>query len=159
METNETKDALLAQLLNDDDLQDDVGGSGEAYGVGKWPDAVLEEVIEKERNEYGFSIGLKFDLLGMGGGKPFTLYLNLPSADDDNEKRQSLQSDNLASIMHAGQLLPKGKKFSAIDSQARYEKLVAIFKTGIGSTFPIENKARKDKPQYTNTWGLRAKGA
>lgn len=155
------KEALLKQLLGDDDLEDDAtaggfGESGVAYGVGQWPDAVLENVVDKPRNEYGYSLELQFDLVGIGGGRPFKTFLNLPDANDENEKRQTAQANNLASIMHAGEVLPKGKKFHSIDSQARYDKLVEIFRTAVGSTFPLNVTARKDKPQYTNVWGLKA---
>lgn len=152
-----TKEAILAQLLGTDSLEDDVSEtrSEGPSGVGRWPDAVLEEVIDKPKNEYGYSVELRFDLNGIGGGKPFKTFLNLASASDTNEKRVMAQTNNLASLMHAGEVLPAGKRYPAIDSQERYDKLIAILRASIGSTFPLDIKPRSDKPQFTNVWGLK----
>ena len=158
METNEVLDELLKQLLGDEELLDDVREGGDVYGVGKWPDAVLESVTAQDKNEFGYQITLKFDLAGIGGGRPFTVFQAVPDIEED-EVWQDRKSNNLASIMHAGNLVPKGKKFPPINGQARYDKLVAIFQTGIGSNFPLNITARKDKPGKTNVWGLTKKGA
>jgi hypothetical protein len=64
-----------------------------------------------------------------------------------------------ASILHAGGLLPRDKKLGAVNTDEKYQRVVALFRTGIGGKFPINVTARKDDPTKLEAWGLRPEGA
>lgn len=134
---------------------------GEPYGVGTWPNATLMDVVGIEDHHYGYRVGLVFNLKGDEGMK-YTTRVNLPATVEENgdpdkyertRKREERARNNVAGLLLGASLL--GGKVFNVDSAEDYERLLSIFRHGIGRNMPVrvkvQQKFNKDSGKWENT--------
>jgi hypothetical protein len=148
-------DPLIEQMCEGIESEPDVS----PY-VGKWPQAVLTDVQTRDKNDYGYSVQLQWNLRGADSDKPlqFTKIINLPGVNNGDEKANfinGISRDKLASLLHAGGLFPAGRKPSAVADDGTYEKIVGLFSAHKGNVLPVKVSQRKDSDQV-DVYGLRS---
>ena len=155
-------DPILDELWGDDAGELPKVDFGEPYGVGTWPKAVLMDVVGIENHDYGFRVGLVFNLKGDEGEMKYTARLNLPRTVEENgdhdryEKslsREDRTRNNVAGLLLGADLLLGTVK--NVDTAEQYEKFLAIFRHGIGRNMPlrvrVQQKFNKDSGKFENT--------
>lgn len=156
-------DPILDELWGDSELPAGEVDFGAPYGVGTWPKAVLMDVQEIADHQYGYRVGLVLHLKGEEGMK-YTGRVNLPRAVEENgdpnayEKalaREENARNNVSGLMLGADLLPAGKLVPNVNNEQDYEKIVSIFRHGIGREMPvrikIQRKFNKDTGKYEDT--------
>lgn len=154
-------DPILDELWGDD-LPDGMVEFDGPYGVGRWPDAVLMDVgtIERKDEAFGYRVSLVFNLKGEDGMK-YTARLDLPrtverNGDDIQFERASRGAEasraTLSQLLAAAGLLPEGKVAPMVDIEEGYDRIVSVFRHGIGRTIPIEVKVQRRLNKDTGKW-------
>lgn len=149
---SEHDDRTVEELLGSIPTEPDVS----PY-VATWGGAVLKSFETYEPNEYGYRVGLVFDL--DGNGKKFTTMLFLPGTSDGSESGDivtEIAKNKLASILHAARVLPRGIKISRVTTAEEYSVVLNLLNRGIEQNVPINIKQRKDS-DFLDVWGLRPK--
>lgn len=119
----------------------------EAYGIGKWRDATLQDVIMQDATDFGYRLSLKFNL--KGDSAPYTGRIDLPSTPEMNgdegrnawlnkinDAKKAVLNRLIAAAGYQGVVVSKN-----IDDEASYEAIVGLFRAKVGETMPIEVKA------------------
>jgi hypothetical protein len=134
-------DSILAQA--GDLFSDNAPEYDEAYGIGVWPSAVLLEVTEQDVTEYGFRLGLIFNL--KGDSMKYTGRIDLPFTGNANGetpdwmvKRTKTKLEVLNRLLAAAGAKTVTRN---IDTQADYDAISSIFRAAIGRTVPVKVSA------------------
>ena len=155
----EELDPIISDILQGADLEDGEADFGGPYGVGRWPNAVLMDVSSIDEHQYGYRVGLVFNL--KGDSMKYTGRLDLPRTVELNgdeaknvgrTKANEFTKNILATVLHAAKLLPEGKKWGNVDTDEQYEKLVSLFRAAIGRTMPIEVRVQRRKNKETGKY-------
>lgn len=155
------EDTILSELWGDGLESGTVEFDG-PYGVGKWPDAVLMDVqpIERKDESFGYRVQLVFNLKGEDGMK-YTARLDLPrtverNGDDAMFERANRGSEasraTLGQVLVSAGLLPSGKIAPLVDTEEAYDRIVSVFRHGVGRTIPIEVKVQRRLNKDTGKW-------
>lgn len=154
-------DPILDELWGADAGEPDDVDFGAPYGVGTWPGAILMDVIPVEPSDFGYRIKLEMALKGADGMK-YTGRVDLPKSVEENGdhdayeracKRQERVRNNIAGLLLGAGLL-KGKVFN-VDGPEAYERMLNIFRHGIGRDMPVRVKVQqrfnKESMKWENT--------
>jgi hypothetical protein len=155
------QDPILDELWGPDAGEAPKVDFGEPYGVGTWPNAVLMDVEPIEDNAFGYRLKLILNLKGDEGMK-YTGRLDLPRTVEENGDHDLYERacranerirNNVAGLLLGAELL-KGKVFD-VNGADTYERMMNIFRHGIGRNVPvrvkIQQRLNKDTGKYENT--------
>ena len=173
-------DPILDSMFEADAFDTDKPQFDEEYGKGKWPEAILREVISQAASSYGHSVMLKVDLKG-DEGMAFTFFAEAPSRPEENGSPDTYENDQwiynvrlnqLKSLVHATgtwvEFNEKGRvvntlwpaTFRDFSTEVAYDKLVSTFRQLIGNKLPIKVDYRKSNTTdklYKSVWGMTPK--
>lgn len=154
-------DPILEELWGPDDQLDagevDFGGP---YGVGTWPLATLMDVEPLGASDFGYRVKLIINLKGEEGMK-YTGRLDLPRTIEENGdhdkyekacRAQDRRRNNVAGLLLGAGLLPAGKLPPFVDDEATYDKIISIFRHGIGRNMPVKVRVQQKFNDTTGKW-------